>query len=135
LHTSSLESATTRASDLFSSRIWPDHNDPATSFVMVFGPQRRRDSQLTHSGPMHSLNWAESRSASRAVIPAASAEEARQLLRSMVADSIGTRYGFLSTFFFLFFQSVSDYLLQFRVAELRSVGPFEVFGLQRRYFA
>jgi hypothetical protein len=78
---------------------------------------------------------AESRSASRAIIPAASAEDARRPLQSATADSIRTRYVSLSPFFSLFFQSVSEHLLQFLVGELRNVGPFEVFGLQRRHLA
>jgi hypothetical protein len=51
---------------------------------------------------------------SRAIIPAASAEDATQLLQSTATDSIRIRYVSRSTFF-RFFQTISDDPHQFLV--------------------
>jgi hypothetical protein len=82
------------------------------------------DSQLTISGQCtHRLgssvrNWKNNEKhgylkQSRAINLVASAEHARQLLQSTTADSIRIRYLSLSTFLFLFFQTISDDLPQF----------------------
>jgi hypothetical protein len=72
----------------------------------LYGPARRKRAYLKQS---------------RAVIPAASAEDAKQLLQSTPADSIRTRYVSLSTFLFRFFQTSSGDPHQFLVGQVINV--------------
>jgi hypothetical protein len=58
---------------------------------------------------------------SRAIIPAASAEDARQLLWSTTADSFDIRYVSLSTFLFRLLQTSSEDPHQFLVGQVINV--------------
>jgi hypothetical protein len=55
------------------------------------------------------------------MIPAAATEDARQLLKDPTADSIHTRYVTLSTFFFGFFETISEDPLQLVVGKVFNV--------------
>jgi hypothetical protein len=82
--------------------------------------------QCTHRLGLSVRNWISNEERaypkqSRAIVPAAAAEDARQLPQSTTADSIRIRYLSLSTFLFLFFQTSSDDHPQFLTGKTLNV--------------